>query len=573
MVSFADLVYRFWSRRSQAESARENLQTDRELFARDGAAWGGDHDPTFLALVQDRLDPHSARIATWALARQIAARDATAPGRGVVVAYSGGDRQAELAFQVAFTLAAGGVVGWVWDRSQPASRLSYAIRELGAAAGVMVAAGEAPDTAGLTIYGEDGTQVTSDELLQIAKKKEALPVNAYILTLAHHQAVAEGLMRRVPAEVDHSHLQRLIGLLRSAPADRRNVPVICTASPESEPAIIGTPIAAGGFPVQPTQTAALQGDGSAEPDVHSQLETALAQARATGAELIIATEANFSGISLMVRNREGDYRTISGHQLGVILAAHLSGTGGGNDRESGLRAVVKSLSATNLVVPLCWQAGVSLLETHGSVDVLAHRLNRGADPAEPGLVLGLTESGPLLLDAASRACDGVLSALMIADAAALAKRDGRTLWDVLELTWEKWGHFREETCTLSMAGAAGATQMAAAMHELRTNPPSRFGSYPLASRDDYEIGAGFDLTTASGYALPPGRADLLHYRFGDGGSVLVRPSPAEGKLTASVSMRGDSAADAEGRFQEVMTAVLRRLRRLPAGAVPDAVVT
>jgi phosphoglucomutase len=144
-----------------------------------------------------------------------------------------------------------------------------------------------------------------------------------------------------------------------------------------------------------------------------------------------------------------------------------------------------------------------------------------------------------------------MAALLVAEAAAYHKAQGRTLYDALESIWQRCGYFLEVTHNVTLPGSDGLSAMAALMTELRRTTPLQFGGIPVAYTDDYSTGVGIDHATGREYPLALGQANVLHCRFADGGFVMVRPSGTEPKLKLYVSVTGQDRDEAEQRLAAV----------------------
>jgi phosphoglucomutase len=147
----------------------------------------------------------------------------------------------------------------------------------------------------------------------------------------------------------------------------------------------------------------------------------------------------------------------------------------------------------------------------------------------------------------------------VADAAAYYKAQGRTLYDALVRIWQEHGWFLEALHNVTLPGKEGQAQIAAMMESLRQNPPASFGGIPIAYTDDYATQTGVDHAAGSTYPLALGRANVLHYRFADGGFVMVRPSGTEPKLKLYFSVVGENLAGAQAKLDQVKADTLRRM--------------
>ena len=507
----------------------------------------------------NRMNRYVIRQAASGLSAYLASFGLEAKRRGVVIAHDSRRCSPEFAMEAARVLAAAGVKAYLWDSLRPTPMLSFAVRELGATAGIVVTASHnPPEYNGFKVYWSDGGQVPPERAAAIKAQMAAVDVTAVPL-VAEREARAAGLLATVPPAVDRAYYDRLLALV-GGPDERRQA---CR--------VLYTPLhGSGHWPVRTVlndaRFAVTMVGAQAEPDPNfstvkapnpedpAVFALALAQAEHLQPDVILATDPDADRLGLMARDATGAYRLLTGNQIGALLVDFLLARAVAEGRLPANGAVLKSIATANLVDPICRQYGVALINTHTGFKFIGDKIREWEETGEHTFLFGFEESYGYLAGAFVRDKDAVMAALLAAEAAAWHKRQGRTLCDALETLWQRHGYYREALHSVTLPGKDGLAQMAVLMQRLRDAPPTAIGPLPAAFTDDYLSGISREAATGTESPLALGRADVLNYRFGDGGFVMVRPSGTEPKLKLYVAVKGATAAEADERLAAVEAA-------------------
>jgi phosphoglucomutase len=512
----------------------------------------------------NRINRYVIRQATRGLAEYIRTFGELACRRGVAIAHDCRRFSPEFAREAALVLAAAGVRAYVWESMRPTPMLSYAVRELGATAGIVLTASHNPPAYnGYKVYWSDGGQVPPERAAAIQERIAATDVTA-VPVADEDEARSAGLLAGVPAALDRSYREKLIGLLSLPDEDRRACRVLYTPLHGSGSVPVRQVLWEAGFRVS-TVPEQVQPDpefstvSSPNPEEPSVFTLALRQAVEDQPDLILATDPDADRLGVMARDPAGGYRFLTGNQIGLLLVDFLLQ----RHREAGRLpaggAVLKSIATANAAEPICREHGVALINTHTGFKFIGDKIREWERSREHTFLFGYEESYGYLAGTFVRDKDAVMSALLAAEAAAWHKQQGRTLCEALTALWDRYGHYRESLHSVTLPGKDGLARMAALMAGLRADPPAAFGQVAVAFIDDYAAGTSVATDTGETTPLTLGQADVLHYRFADGGFVMVRPSGTEPKLKVYVSVVAPTGEEAEDRLRAVATAVLQRL--------------
>jgi phosphomannomutase len=402
----------------------------------------------------------------------------------------------------AVVVAAGGRAA-VLPQPLPTPVLAFAIRHLGADAGVMVTASHnPPQDNGYKVYLGDGRQIVPPSDAQIAAQIDRVASVADVPR-------AEGGWEVLGDEVLEAYLDAIAGVV--APDTPRDLRVLHTALHGVGDGTVQAAFTRAGFaaPQQVPSQAAPDPDfptvAFPNPEEDGALDAALAAARESGPDLVIANDPDADRCAVAVPDAgvDGGWRLLRGDELGVLLASHLIVRGVPEGRR-----MASSIVSSRLLAAMCRQSGVAHEETLTGFKWIARveDLHYGYEEA-----LGYCVAPDLVRDK-----DGVSAALLVAELAAILKAEGRTLQSVLDDLHTQLGVHATDAFSIRVTDLADIVVL---MARLRRTPPTEVAGSPVTSSEDLALGDG---------RLPP--TEGLRYLLEDGSRIIVRPSGTEPKL-------------------------------------------
>ncbi|MCU0264751.1 MAG: phospho-sugar mutase [Actinomycetia bacterium] len=418
-------------------------------------------------------------------------------GGAVVVGFDARHKSDVFAHDTAAVMEGAGIRAMVLPRPLPTPVLAFAVRHLGAAAGVMVTASHnPPQDNGYKVYLGDGSQIVSPADAEISAHIDAVPRLSDVPLGEEWQTLDDS--------VSEAYLERVAGLVRSdTPRDLR---IAYTPLHGVGRDILLEAFARAGFaaPV----VVARQGDPDPDfptvafpnPEEPGAMDLALEAGRTSGADLVIANDPDADRCAVAVPTADG-FRMLRGDEVGVLLGVHLL--------ERGVRGTfANSIVSSSLLGKVAAAAGVPFAETLTGFKWISR---------VEGLGYGYEEALGYCVDPdAVRDKDGVSAALMVAELAAREKARGRTVEDVLDDVARRHGVHATDQLSVRVTDLEA---IPAAMSRLRTSPPGRLGGRTVERLDDLSLGSA---------NLPP--TDGLRFSLADAGRVIVRPSGTEPKL-------------------------------------------
>ncbi len=511
----------------------------------------------------NRMNIYTVRKATQGLADYILSEDAAErKAKGVAVCHDSRRCSRLFAEETAKVLAGNGIKVHLFEDLRPTPMLSFAVRHLGAVAGVNITASHNPPKYnGYKVYWEDGAQVTPPHDEGIIARVKAISSLADVRLCPLDEARSEGLLDDVGRELDEAYFERVLSL---SMASRRIQEVA------DELTIVYTPLhGAGGMPVMevlkrygfrrvvPVEEQ-MKPDGdfptveAPNPEIPSALRLAMDKAREVEAHLILATDADADRLGVGVRSTEGEYVLLNGNQIGSLLISYYLDALSREGRLPADGAVVKTIVTTDQQKKIAESYALACPEVLTGFKWIG-RLMREWDEARAAgrsarrFVCGGEESYGYLAGDFVRDKDAVIAAVLMAEAAAVAFTRGKTLLDELDEIGRRYGWYEEALENVFHEGKEGGEKIAAMMERLRENTPWNIGGIDVVAVMDVLEGVRIDREgRKSPVDLP--RSNVIQFFLEDGSKITARPSGTEPKIKFYFSVKeepGDGADMAE----------------------------
>lgn len=418
----------------------------------------------------------------------------------VVIGYDARHNSDVFARDTAAVVVGAGGRASVLPHTLPTPVLAFAIRHLGADAGVMVTASHnPPQDNGYKVYLGDGSQIVPPSDAGIAGQIARVAAVAEV-------PLADDGWETLDNEVLDAYVDATAAIVD--PASPRDLSVVHTALHGVGSETLLRVFEQAGFPAPRTVDSQQHPDADfptvsfPNPEEPGAIDAALELAREVHPDLVLANDPDADRCAVAVLEG-GDWRMLRGDEVGALLGAHLLRRGVAQDA-----VFANSIVSSRLLAAMAAKAGIRHEETLTGFKWIAR---------VPGLRYGYEEALGYCVDPATvRDKDGVSACLLMAEMAAGLKAEGRTLLDVLDdLAVEHGLHatdsFSVRVADLSLIGDV--------MARLRENPPAEVAGTAVERADDLSVGSD---------ALPP--TDGLRYYLADGSRVIVRPSGTEPKL-------------------------------------------
>ena len=270
------------------------------------------------------------------------------------------------------------------------------------------------------------------------------------------------------------------------------------------------------------------------PEIREAMECGLKLVREVGADLLIGTDPDCDRMGAAVPDGKGDYRLITGNEMGILLLDYLCRTRIAKGSMPKDPVAVTTIVSSDMVTPIAKEYGVELRRTLTGFKYIGEQIAHLEAAGHPErFIFGFEESYGYLSGPHVRDKDAVNAVMLAVECAAWYRGQGLTLLDAINALYDKYGYYRNDQISKAFEGAEGMIQMGMVMDSLRKEPPVCIGSAKVTGFTDYQN----DDT-----GLIP--SNVLEFRMEDGSKVIARPSGTEPKLKLYLSVIGKSEEEA-----------------------------
>ncbi|MEG1430643.1 MAG: phospho-sugar mutase [Oscillospiraceae bacterium] len=523
-----------------------------------------------MAVGLNRMNIHVIRHATQAFASVILAEGGDAADRGIAICYDCRNHSAEFAREAACVMAANGIKVRIFDALRPTPELSFAVREYGCIAGINVTASHNPkEYNGYKVYWEDGAQLPPNHAAAIAKKMEELDIFADVKTMPYENAVKAGMITVLGGETDEKFMGHVLAQIN----DRESVAKVADTFK-----MVYTPFHGTGYKLIPQAIRALGVkhlfcvpeqmilDGnfptviSPNPENPEGFTLAVALAKQEHADFILGSDPDADRVGIMVKNKAGEFVTISGNQTGVLLLDYLIGAKKRAGTLPKNAVALKTIVTTEMARKVAEVNGIRCFDTFTGFKFMAEKKNALESTGEGKVIFSYEESYGYMLGDYVRDKDAVTAALIITEMAAFYATQGKTLYDALCDLFAKYGYYGEKTLNLVMPGLDGLQKMKDLMANLRKNPLTEIAGVAVTLRKDYSDGTETEVATGKVTQMELTGSNVLKYKLADGTDLIVRPSGTEPKVKVYVLASGENKAQCDEKVAkyEVWSETLKK---------------
>jgi len=508
----------------------------------------------------NRMNIYTVRKATQGLANYILKNGD--PKKGVAISCDNRRMSPEFSQETALCLAANGIKAYIFDSLRPTPELSFALRELGCTAGVMVTASHnPPEYNGYKVYWEDGAQVTPPHDTGIIDEVRAITNYHDVKTMSKEDAIAAGLYEVIGSEIDDKYMAELKKLIIHPEIIKEMADDI---------KIVYTPLCGtGNLPVRRIlaelgfkNVYVVEEQQGPDPEFTTldypnpedpkAFTYALRLAKEKDADIVLATDPDADRLGVYCKDtKTGEYVSFTGNMSGMLSAEYQLREHAAMGTMPANPALVTTIVTTNMAFPISDAYGVKTIEVLTGFKYIGEQIKIFEQTGCNNYVFGLEESYGCLIGTHSRDKDAIVAVMGLCEVAAYCKKQGKTLWDMMVEMYEKYGYFKETQYTITMKGIDGAAQIAATMEKLRNDPPKAFGDLEVLKFRDYKTGIVTDMKTGEKTSTGLPASNVLYFELPDNNWCCARPSGTEPKIKFYMGVKGTSVEDANARVAKL----------------------
>jgi len=506
----------------------------------------------------NRINQYTIRKATYGLAKYIESTfGEEGKSRGVVIAYDSRLNSHAFAKEAALVLCAAGIKTYLFDRLQPTPVLSFAVRHLQCIAGIIITASHnQKQYNGYKVYNQHGFQVVkeADQIIDFVKEVTDL---AAVPTINEYDARQQGLLITVGDNVLEPFLDAVLS--QSLFADNKakaNLKIVYTPLHGTGNIPVRRALQRDGFGCVSVVKAQEQPDGnfptvhSPNPEESDALSMAIEQALAEDADVVIATDPDCDRVGVAVKH-EGQYVMLTGNQIGALLVSFVLSRR--NRQFSQGATIIKTIVTNELGADIARSYSLNVMNTLTGFKYIGEKITEFEQTKEHEFIIGYEESYGYLVGTHARDKDAVVSSMLICEMAAYYRQEGKTLVDVLNDLYQKYGYYLDSQDSFTLVGVDGAQRISSIMNQLRREAETAFPR--VAQVIDYSQGVD---------GLP--KSDVLKFIMHDGSWIAVRPSGTEPKIKIYYSIKCPDEDTAHAQL-DVLKKIVRN--RIETGVRPS----
>ena len=512
------------------------------------------------------MNIYTVRQATQGLANYIVSQNGQA--KGTAIAYDSRIMSPEFAKEAALCLNANGIKTYLFESLRPTPELSYAVRELGCTAGIVITASHNPrEYNGYKVYWEDGAQITPPHDKNILAEVAKVTEFSQVKTMTEAEAVEKGLFNIIPLDFDDKYLAQLKAqsihpeIIKEVAKDIKivytplhgtgNIPVRRVLSElgfEHVYIVKEQELPDGKFP-----TVAYP-----NPEDAKAWELALKLAKEVDADIVLATDPDADRLGVYAKDtKTGEYVSFTGNMSGMLIAEYIFSERQKTNTMPANPALVETIVTTDMAKAIAKEYNAALIEVLTGFKYIGEQIKWFEEQNTYSYVFGLEESYGCLAGTYARDKDACVAVMMLCEVAAYFKKQGKTLWDAMIDMYEKYGYYKEGLATLTLQGIDGAAQIQQLMTEQRTNPPKDINGFKVLAVRDYKNDTRKDMATGEVTTTGLPESNVIYYELENNAWCCVRPSGTEPKIKYYFGVKGDSLEDAAEKLETLKKGLVK----------------
>ena len=509
----------------------------------------------------NRMNIYTVRQVTEALARYIDAQGNAAKTSGVVISFDSRHFSPEFASDAAQVLSAHGIKAYLFSSLRPTPELSFAVRELGTFAGIMITASHNPkEYNGYKVYGADGGQMVPEAVEAVVSELENIQD---VFTIALDESNAH--VQVIDSEIDDKYLANVATvtvnpeLVAKEGASLKFVysPLHGTGQYIGEKALQQAGFT--NYTIVKEQ-AVIDGDfptvKKPNPEDAAALVMAIDYAKREGADAVVATDPDADRMGAAVKLADDTFQVLTGNQIAAVLVNYLLTAKKETNTLPENGAIVTSIVSSRFASKIAASFGVTTADVLTGFKYIAATIDEYEATKSHQFLFGFEESFGYLVKPFAHDKDAIQALVLFAEVAAYYKSQGKTFADGLQEVFEKFGYFEEKTISLDFPGIHGNDEMSAIISKFRNEQPKTIGGVAVNRVQDFSTATE---TSADGQqkTLPQPKANVLKYWLADGSWVAVRPSGTEPKLKFYIGVESDSQATSQAKIDVISEDLMR----------------
>ena len=514
----------------------------------------------------NRMNKYTVGVATQSLANYINSLGKVKKYDGVAIAYDSRNFSPDFAQEAALVLNGNGIKTYLFDGLRSTPELSFAVRHLGCAGGIVVTASHnPPQYNGYKVYSPEGGQLVPEQAKKVIEEVKKVGDFSNIKSIDKDEAVRLGLFNVIGKEVDDVFIETI-------KTQSLRQEVIQKVAADFK--MVYTPLhGTGNIPVQRILKEVgfknvyvveeqAKPDGNfptveyPNPEEEKAYTLALELAEKENAHLIIATDPDSDRVGVVFRNKKGEYLLLSGNQIGALLTNYIITS----QKEKGILpsngAIIKTIVTSEMGADIAKSFDIQVYDTLTGFKFIGEKMEEFLNTGKNTFIFGYEESYGYLVGNHARDKDAVVSSMLIAEMAAYYYSQDKTLEEILNELYEIYGYFYEDLKSITLEGKAGMEKINDILSYFRKNCPMIWNGKKVCYVEDYLAQKQYNHERNVVKLLGLPKSNVLKFILEDGSWFCMRPSGTEPKIKFYFSTKGESMNAAEKAAHHLMAEVM-----------------
>ena len=517
----------------------------------------------------NRMNKYTVGKATQGLANYILEQGTQ--DKGVAISYDSRRMSDEFSLQTALILNANGIKTYLFESLRPVPELSFAIRELGATAGIMITASHNPPKYnGYKVYWDDGSQIVAPRDKDIINKVRSITDFKEIKTISREEAVRKGLFNVIGKEMDDKYIETLKNKVLNPEIVReqgKDLKIVYTPLHGTGNTIAERLLKELGFKNVYVVTEQAKPDGNfptvdyPNPEDKKAFKLALELAKKVDADVVLATDPDADRLGIYAKDaKTGEYMSYTGNMSALLIAEYRIS----QMKEKGILPkdgmFITTIVSSDLAKAIAANYKLECIEVLTGFKNIGAVMKKAEENHDKTYVFGFEESYGCLIGDYARDKDGIAAVMSLCEAAAYYRSKGITLWDQMNNIYEKYGYYKEDQVSIVLEGAEGAEKIKEMMTDMRNKDVEQIGKYKVLCFKDVDKDYVKNMTTGEESKTGLPKSNVLYYQLEDNAWCCVRPSGTEPKIKLYFGVKGECEKCATEKLEELKDAMVKLVR-------------
>jgi len=487
----------------------------------------------------NRMNIYTVGMATQGLCNYLKKNFGHLPIIKVAVAYDCRNNSRLFAETTANICSANGMKAYLFESLRPTPELSFAVRHFGCQGGVVITASHNPkEYNGYKAYWDDGAQVIEPHDENIVNEFLKLSIDDV------NFKANPSLIEIIGDEIDKLYLQKIKGLSLSPEAIHRqkNMKIVYTPLHGTGVKLVPAALKNAGFnnvfhvAEQDVNDGNFPTVNSPNPENGDALEMAINKAKEVGADLVMASDPDADRVGVAIKNSHGEFILLNGNQTAALLTYYIISKWVDNKKLTNKEFIVKTIVTSELLIEIAKKHRIEYFDVLTGFKYIADIIR--THEGKKTFICGGEESYGFLIGDFVRDKDAISACAMIAETAAWAKDNGKSLYDLLLKIYVEYGLYKESLINITKKGKSGAEEIAQMLTNYRNHPPTEINGSKIVIIKDYQLSHEIDCKTGKITPINLPKSNVLQFFTADESKITIRPSGTEPKIKFYFGVKG-----------------------------------